>query len=74
MAIEEYAFSTRLQLKLLTGFDEEGKEIFRTKTYSNVKPSAENQSIYDVANTLAGLQKYELEEIHRVEDVILLNA
>ena len=44
MAIEEYAFSTRLQLKLLTGFDEEGKEIFRTKTYSKMCIRDSNRS------------------------------
>ncbi len=74
MAIEKYAYGAKLQLKLFVGLDGDGKEIFRTKTYSNVKPSAEDQAVYDVANTLADLQEHEVEEIHRVEDVILLNA
>jgi hypothetical protein len=74
MAIEEYAVSTRMQLRLNTGLDGDGKEILRTKTYSNVKSSSENQAVYDVASSLAGLQEHELKEVHRVDDVVLVNV
>lgn len=73
MAVDANVVSSRMQLKLKTGVNESGKDIIRTKTYSNVKVSTENQSIYGVANQLAGLQNYPLEEIHRVDDVLLIN-
>lgn len=72
--IEENAISTKMQLRLNTGLDGEGKEILRTKTYSNVKTSAENQAIYDVASSMAGLQEHELKEIHKVDDVVLVSV
>lgn len=62
-----------MQLRLNTGMDQEGKPIIRTKSYSRVKPTAEDQAIYDVANSLAGLQEYPLETIHRVNDIVLIN-
>lgn len=71
MAIETNIVSTRMQLKLNTGLDQEGKEIIRTKTYSNVKAEADNQNIFDVASSLASLQEHGLHQVHRVDDIIL---
>lgn len=71
--VEKNTVSTKLQLRLKTGLNEEGKEIVRTKTYSNVKASAEDQEVYDVATILSGLQEHDLKEVHRVDDVVLIN-
>ncbi|RBP44179.1 DUF1659 domain-containing protein [Garciella nitratireducens] len=73
MAVEANIISTKMQLKLNTGLDEKGKEIIKTKTYSNVKPDAKDQVIYDIASSLAVLQQHDLEEIHRVNDTILIS-
>lgn len=73
MAVETNKVSTRMQLKLKTGVNEGGKDIIKNKTYSGVKVSADDQSIYDVANVLGGLQDYELAEIHKLEDVVLVD-
>lgn len=73
MAVEANTVDTRMQLKLNTGVDQEGNPVIRTKSYSRVKPAAEDQAIYDVGNSLAGLQDHLLEEVHRVNDVVLIN-
>ncbi len=73
MAVEANIANCKMQLKLNTGLDENGKEIIKTKTYSNVKSDAQDQGIYDVGSSLAELQDHALEEIHRVNDMILNN-
>lgn len=73
MAVEANIANCKMQLKLNTGLDENGKEIIKTKTYSNVKSDAQDQGIYDVGSSLAELQDHALEEIHRVNDMILTN-
>lgn len=73
MAVEANIVSCKMQLKLNTGLDENGKEIIKTKTYSNVKSDAQDQGIYDVGSSLAALQDHALEEIHRVNDMVLNN-
>lgn len=71
--IDQQVVSTKMQLRLNTGLDGEGREMIRTKTYSNVKISAENEALYDVALSLSGLQNHELKEVHRVDDVVLIS-
>ena len=52
-----------LQLRLVTGTNPEtGKPIIRTKSFSRVKNSVDEQDVFDVANQLVSLQKYTLDE------------
>ncbi|NMB01951.1 MAG: DUF1659 domain-containing protein [Firmicutes bacterium] len=74
MAVEKNAVGTRLQLRVSIGSDGEGREILRTRTYSNVKTDAEDQGLYDVAMGLVDLQENEVKEIHRIDDVILMEV
>ncbi|MDK2800159.1 MAG: hypothetical protein PWP27_2363 [Clostridiales bacterium] len=67
MPVVANPLESRLQLKLTVGTDENGKPIIKTKTLSNVKPSATNQDTMDVAQALSTLQ------IHTVADVIRVN-
>lgn len=63
---------SRLQLRLMIGQDTQGNPIYRTKSYSNIKPMASDQAVYAVGTALAGLQKHPLEELRRVNDFILI--
>ena len=62
---------TRLQLRLKVGLDGSGNPIFRTRSYSNVKPSANNQALFDTGDELASLQDHDLEVIRRVDELEL---
>ena len=64
MPVVVIPYDSRLQLNLVTGTDpESGKPIIKRTYFNNVKDSAAEQDIFDVANQLVSLQKYSLDEI-----------
>lgn len=54
------AQQTRLSLVFITGVNEEGKNITKTKSFSNVKGSATDESLVALTNALASLQQHPL--------------
>ncbi len=61
-------YNSRLSLVLQTGTDPNtGAPILKTKSYSNVKSSATDNDVFDVANAIANLQKHTLYEIQRTD-------
>lgn len=71
MAVITELASTRLQMVLIQGYDEGDKPILRTRTYSNIKTDAGNESIYNVAQDFSAMQDYELEKVVRVDENVL---
>ena len=41
------------------------------KTYSNIKPEATSQAIYDVATALEGLQEFPVLEVVKIDNTTL---
>lgn len=74
MAIETKPLSSRLQLQLDYGVNEDGRAITRTKSYSNIKSDADNQSVYDTAQALGNLQSYPLLLVRRIEQSELVEV
>ncbi|HZK35125.1 MAG TPA: DUF1659 domain-containing protein [Bacillota bacterium] len=74
MALEVNPLSSRLQLQLDYGVNEDGRPITRTKSYSNIKPEADNESVYNTAQALAGLQSRTLIVVRRIEQSELVEA
>ena len=61
-----------LKLRFDCGADEiTGKTIVRSKTYSNVKPTAANDDLYAVGDALASLAKDDVIEIARIDNSTL---
>ena len=61
-----------LRVKLDAGLnDSTGNTIVKSKTYSNIKPEATSQAIYDVATALEGLQEFSVLEVVRIENTTL---
>ena len=63
MAVEKTVTYSSMSLTFNQGLDEFGKEITKKRTYSNVKPDATLENVYNVATAIAGLCKYTLEEV-----------
>ena len=64
MPVVVVPYDSRLQLNLVTGTDpEDGSPIIKRTYFSNVKNAAAEQDIFDVANSLASLQKDSLDGI-----------
>lgn len=59
-------------LKLDHGIDIHGKNIYKSKTFSNVKDSASDANILNSANALASLQEKVLAEVSLQERNVLL--
>ncbi|MBC3805035.1 DUF1659 domain-containing protein [Acetobacterium fimetarium] len=50
----------------------DGKEVIKSKTYSNLKETAVDDDIYAVAQALAGLQTPTMEEVIKIESTLLI--
>lgn len=72
MAIIANKADSKFKLVLNAGVDENNKAITKNKTFSNVKSNATNESVYNVATTLAGLQTYTLKNIVKYEEYDLV--
>lgn len=66
MALEVRPMDARLQIQLDMGVDTEGRKIVRTKTFSKIKSDIPDQELFDLANTLIGLQSHTPVSIRKV--------
>lgn len=64
--------SRSVTLKLDHGTDDHGKNIYKTKTFSNVKDDASDANILNAANALASLQEKVLAEVSLQERNVLI--
>ena len=71
MAINVIPVSARLQLRLNTGLDDNLNPVFRTRSYSNVKPAADNEDLLALAQEIGSLQVHTLDVVRRVDEVEL---
>ncbi len=74
MSVTAETLASRLQLRLIHGYDEHGDPIIRTRTFSNLKVDADVNGVYEVAQNLAGLQEHALDMVRRVDDVELVES
>ncbi|WP_303864659.1 DUF1659 domain-containing protein [Alkalibaculum bacchi] len=74
MALETNVSNLKLQLKYNYGVDDSGNVITKSKTYSNINNAVTDQVKYDVAIAIAALQAHALEEVHVIQDNLLLNV
>lgn len=65
MAVAAIPIGTQLILRLNTGLDEDMKTIYRNRTYSNVKPTATNVNLFELAEEIAYLQIHTMEQVRR---------
>ncbi len=74
MAVINLPLATRLQLRLKTGVTAEGKDIFRLRTFGNVKPDTVDADLKSVANGLASLQIHVVNTVRRIDQADLVSA
>ncbi len=72
MAIIANQADSKFKLVLNAGLDENNKIITKNKTFANVKPNATNESIFNVATSLANLQSHNLTKVVKYEEYNLL--
>jgi len=74
MAVQSTQIKSALTLKYKNGVDANGKDIIKSKKFSNIKLAANDQGLYDVAAALSPLMKYPIVDILRSNDSSLTNA
>ncbi len=74
MALQVNTVESRIVLRLESGVNASGNPTYSSRTYSNVKPEAGDQDVYDIAAILAGLQSLPVVSITRVNEVELVNV
>lgn len=66
MAVVEMKNPGSLRVRIDLGMVD-GKSKIKSKTYSNIKTNASGQDLFDVANAMFALQKYDVLEIIKQE-------
>ncbi len=72
MAVTAIPVSSRLQLRLNTGLDENLNPIYRNRSYSRIKATADNEDLFELAEEMAYLQIHDLEAVRRLDEVELV--
>ncbi|HLR03904.1 MAG TPA: DUF1659 domain-containing protein [Virgibacillus sp.] len=66
MAVAHLVSST-LRLVFIDGMDEDGKTIYKNKSFRNVKTDADEDQLYAIAQAFVGLQERDLNKIERTD-------
>ena len=67
MAVNKTIVGTTLRMQFQTGVDGNGDPVYLTKSLNNVKDTAVDQDIYDVALALSQLQEHTITSVMRVD-------
>ena len=73
MAVVSTPLGSTLRIVVETGVDLQGNPVLKNRNYRNVKPTAVDQDVYDVAALLVDLQKNSLSQIQRIDEEALIN-
>ena len=68
MAVVNTPQESRIGIMVANGVSATGANLFKTLRFSNVKPTALDQDLYDVAISLSGLMAAALVAINRTDD------
>ena len=70
MSVVEIKNPTSLKIRFDLGM-EDGKSKTKNKTFSNIRTTATSQDLFDVANSIANLQTYDVLEIIKQDSTSL---
>lgn len=71
MAIVKTPQDSRIGIKLDNGISGSGASVFKTLRFANVKPTATDQQVFEVASEISALQGKALVAISRTDDAML---
>lgn len=73
MAASKVPQTCSLGIKVQTGTNAAGSAVYKNLNFSNVKVSATNQEIYDVATGIASLQTYPVAALTNTDHAYVIN-
>ena len=71
MTVSETKNPSSLKIKFDCGYDDNGKTIVKSRTFSNVAPTATVENIMAVARALVNLQIHDALEILKQDNTVL---
>lgn len=71
MAVQVTKLKSDLVMRVITGQDEAGNDVLRTKTFSKVKVDAVDQDVFDIAKAIEGVLADPVFEVKRVDADLL---
>ncbi len=73
MAVVKDPNSCSMKLRYQNGVNAKGDPVYLSRSFSNVKTTATDQAIFDVAQAINSLQDTPLVAVHRVDDGELIS-
>jgi hypothetical protein len=74
MAVNVSLRYSKLKLTFSNGVDGNGKELKKTKTYSNIKPTTTDEDVYAIADVLISLQQSTALQVGRLDEKEITQA
>ena len=71
MPVQSTLLKSDLVFRVITGQDEYGEDVLRTKSFSKVKTNAPDQDVFDVAKAIEEVLLHPVFEIRRVDAELL---
>lgn len=71
MAIISTKNASSIKLSLDYGIDVKGKTIVKSKSFNNLKSDAIDDDIYEVVESIMGLQDFALLKVNRIDNTTL---
>ncbi len=71
MPVNTVPVSSRLQLRLNVGMDDDLNPIYRTRSFSNVKTGADNEDLFLLAQEIGTLQVHSIDAVRRLDEIEL---
>lgn len=68
MPVNVVNVTSRVRVRLVDSIDGNGNERLSTRTYSNVRPDAEHEAVYNVMLEMLGLQEKPVSSLIRVQE------
>lgn len=68
MAVITTKNPSSLKMRFDCGKNDNGKVIVKSKSFSNLRPDATHENVYEVADTIASLQEHDLIEALKIDN------
>lgn len=72
--IESTVLKSSMTLRYVAGQDDNGKDVFKTQTFSNLRANALDEDIFAVGTTLSTVLAAGSAEVHKKDDSLITNA
>ena len=73
MPVMSLPIPSRLQLRLEVGSDDDGKPIYRLRTFGNVNPEVSDEDLLSLADGIGALQEHPVDTVRRIDQSDLVD-